>query len=261
MHDAAIDRMRRDVVLAGDVESAGGVGHDLLMHVAVGAADVDVRARVVGDEAGVLAAPGAGEIFGRLETRRIAGADHQGGQDDKGRAEHCGSHGSYQSTPAGGAYVTMILPLLLALAQQQPLDGFDAYVSQAMKDWRVPGLAIVVVKDDSVTFIKGYGVRELGKPDPVTVHTRFGNMSTTKAFTSMLVAMLADSGKLSFDDPVWKYEPNAVFMDPYVSREVTIRDLLTHRVGFPDPYYLWDATGYTFDQMVQRLRLVQPASS
>jgi hypothetical protein len=66
----------------------------------------------------------------------------------------------------------MILPLLLVLAQQQPLNGFDAYVQRGMRDWRVPGLAIVVVKDDSVAFIKGYGVRELGKPDPVTSRSR-----------------------------------------------------------------------------------------
>ncbi len=114
---------------------------------------------------------------------------------------------------------------------QRPLDGLDAYVAKAMADWRVPGLAIVVVKDTSVVFIRGYGVRELGKPDPVTVHTRFGNMSTTKAFTAMLVAMLADSGTVAFDDPVQKYEPQVLFADPYVTREITVRDLLTHRVG------------------------------
>ncbi|PYO86088.1 MAG: serine hydrolase, partial [Gemmatimonadetes bacterium] len=57
-----------------------------------------------------------------------------------------------------------LLPLLLVLAQQQPLAGLDPYITQAIKDWRVPGLAIVVVKDDSVVFMKGYGVRELGKP-------------------------------------------------------------------------------------------------
>src|SRR6185436_8292812 len=121
----------------------------------------------------------------------------------------------------------MILPLLLALTQQQPLQGLDAYVAKTMADWRVPGMAIVVVKDDSVVFINGYGVRELGKPDPVTVHTRFGNMSTTKAFTAMLVAMLADSGRLSLDDPVQKHIPSAQFADPYVTREITVRDLLT----------------------------------
>src|SRR5437762_811029 len=155
-----------------------------------------------------------------------------------------------------------ILPLLLVLAQQQsPLNGFDTYVAQAVKDWRVPGLAIVVVKDDSIAFIKGYGVRELGKPDPVTVHTRFGNMSTTKAFTAMLVAMLADSARLSFDDPVQKYEPDVQFADPYVTREITVRDLLTHRVGFADPDYLWGPSGVDFGTIKHRLRLVPAQTS
>jgi CubicO group peptidase (beta-lactamase class C family) len=150
-----------------------------------------------------------------------------------------------------------------ASAQQRPrpLDGFDSYVARAMTDWRVPGLAMVVVKDDSVVFIKGYGVRELGKPDPVTVHTRFGNMSTTKAFTAMLVAMLADSGRLSFDDPVQKYEPQVQFADPYVTREITVRDLLTHRVGFGDPDYLWGSSGLDFPTITRRLRLVPVQTS
>ena len=154
-----------------------------------------------------------------------------------------------------------LLPLLVVLAQQQPLSGFDAYVTQAVKDWRVPGLAIVVVKDDSVVFIKGYGVRELGKPDPVTVHTRFGNMSTTKAFTAMLVAMLADSGRVAFDDPVTKYEPAVQFADPYVTREIAVRDLLTHRVGFGDPDYLWGTSGLDFATISRRLRLVPATTS
>jgi CubicO group peptidase (beta-lactamase class C family) len=148
-----------------------------------------------------------------------------------------------------------------ATAQQRPLDGFDAYVAKAVSDWRVPGLAIVVVKDDSVVFIKGYGVRELGKPDPVTVHTRFGNMSTTKAFTAMLVAMLADSGRVAFDDPVTKYEPGVQFADPYVTREITVRDLLTHRVGFGDPDYLWGTSGLDFATISRRLRLVPATTS
>ena len=156
------------------------------------------------------------------------------------------------------------LGLTSASAQQRPprpLDGFDAYVARAVSDWRVPGLAIVIVKDDSVVFIKGYGVRELGKPDPVTVHTRFGNMSTTKAFTAMLVAMLADSGRLSLDDPVTKYVPAVQFVDPYVTREITVRDLLTHRVGFGDPDYLWGASGLDFPTIAHRLRFVRPQTS
>jgi len=137
----------------------------------------------------------------------------------------------------------------------------DAYVARAMTDWRVPGLAIVVVKDDSVVFIKGYGVRELGKTDPVTVHTRFGNMSTTKAFTAMLVAMLADSGRVSLDDPVQKHIPGVQFADPYVTREITVRDLLTHRVGFGDPDYLWGTSGLDFAAITHRLRFVPAQTS
>src|SRR5262245_36311421 len=157
--------------------------------------------------------------------------------------------------------ICVATPAVTAAAQQPPLNGLDPYITQAMKDWRVPGLAIVVVKDTSVAFIKGYGVRELGKPDSVTVHTRFGNMSTTKAFTSMLLAMLADSGRLSLDDPVQKHVPELQFADPYVTREITVRDLLAHRVGFGDPSYLWDESGLDFATIEHRLRFVPVQTS
>jgi CubicO group peptidase (beta-lactamase class C family) len=147
-------------------------------------------------------------------------------------------------------------------AQRAPLQGLDAYVARAVRDWRVPGLAIVVVKDGDVAFMQSYGVRELGKPEPVTVHTKFGNMSTTKAFTAMLVAMMVDSGVVRWDDPVTAHVPGFQLADPYSTRELTVRDLLTHRVGFPDPYYLWAVdTAARFDDIVRRLRLVRPASS
>jgi CubicO group peptidase (beta-lactamase class C family) len=146
-------------------------------------------------------------------------------------------------------------------AQQQPLRGFDDYVARAVSDWRVPGLSIAVVKDDSVVFLKGYGVHELGKPDPVTVHTRFGVMSTTKAFTTMLLAMLADSGKLAWDDPATRYLPELALKDPWVTRELSLRDLVTHRIGFPDPGYLWYGESLDVAELMRRLRLVPAASS
>jgi CubicO group peptidase (beta-lactamase class C family) len=160
--------------------------------------------------------------------------------------------------------VLLTAALAAAASAQQPpppLRDFDAYVARAVQDWRVPGLAIVVVKDDSVVFMKGYGVRELGKPDPVTVHTRFGVMSTTKAFTTMLLAMLADSGKVAWDDPVLTYIPGLELRDPWVTRELTVRDIVTHRVGFPDPGYLWYGQTLDMDEIVHRLRFVPPASS
>ena len=175
--------------------------------------------------------------------------------------------GSFRRPVLGGALFTAVLAAAAsptaARAQQPgpPLRDFDAYVARAVHDWRVPGLAIVVVKDDSVAFMKGYGVRELGKPDPVTVHTRFGAMSTTKAFTTMLLAMLADSSRVAWDDPVLKYIPGLELRDPWVTRELTVRDIVTHRVGFPDPGYLWYGQTLGIDEMVHRLRFVPAASS
>ncbi len=147
-------------------------------------------------------------------------------------------------------------------AQTRDSAQFDAYVARAVKDWRVPGLAIAVVAADSVRFIKGYGVRELGKPDPVTTHTQFGVMSTTKAFTAMLVAQQVDSGRVSLDAPVGSYVPGFQLQDPYATRELTVRDLLTHRVGFGDPSYLWDLNASTsYANVVHRLRWVAPKTS
>ena len=159
-----------------------------------------------------------------------------------------------------------VLALLLTLpaspsGAQQPLKDFDAYVARAVRDWRVPGLAITVVKDDSVAFLKGYGVRELGKPDPVTVHTRFGVMSTTKAFTTLLLALLADSGRVSWDDPVTRHLPGFALADPWVTRELTLRDLVTHRVGFPDPGFLWYGDTLRIEEMMRRLRYLPAVSS
>jgi CubicO group peptidase (beta-lactamase class C family) len=150
-----------------------------------------------------------------------------------------------------------------AVAQQsaRPLRDLDAYVTRAVRDWDVPGLAVAVVKDDSVVFAKGYGVRALGGTDSVTTHTLFANASTTKAFTSLAVALMVDEGKLGWDDPVSRYLPAFALHDPYPSRELTIRDLLTHRVGFGDPDYLWYGIDLAYDTLVHRLRFVEPESS
>src|SRR5262245_48386929 len=106
--------------------------------------------------------------------------------------------------------------------------AFDRYVAQAAKDWKVPALAIAVVKDDSLVFAKGYGALEIGKNQAANEHTRFAIGSTTKAMTSASLAMLVDEGKLRWDDHVTDYIPELQLYDPYATRELTIRDLLTH---------------------------------
>jgi CubicO group peptidase (beta-lactamase class C family) len=162
--------------------------------------------------------------------------------------------------------------LLLALSaragegQSRPgaapkLAEFDRYVAQVARDWKVPGLAVAVVKDDSVVLARGYGVLDLAKPDPVTEHTRFAIGSTTKAMTSAALGMLVDQGKLRWDDRVIDYLPEFRLSDPYVTRELTIRDLLTHRSGLGSTDLLWARADYSLPEMLRRLRFVPPASS
>jgi CubicO group peptidase (beta-lactamase class C family) len=143
----------------------------------------------------------------------------------------------------------------------QPLAGFDGYIAQAVKDWEVPGLAISVVKDDSMVFARGYGVRAVGAHDSVNTHTLFALGSTTKAFTAMSLALMVDAGKLRWDDPVATYIPDFVLRDPYVTHELTIRDLLTHEMGFADPEYLWYGNDQTLASMIRRLRYLPPETS
>ena len=141
------------------------------------------------------------------------------------------------------------------------LKAFDRYVAQAVREWRVPGLAIAVVKNDSVVFARGYGVLELGESALVTEHTRFAIGSTTKAMTSAALGMLVDEGKLRWDDRVIDFLPEFRLYDPYVTRELTVRDLLTHRSGLPGTDLLWVRGDYTFPEMMRRLRHVKPATS
>jgi CubicO group peptidase (beta-lactamase class C family) len=137
----------------------------------------------------------------------------------------------------------------------------DAYTAQAVKDWGAVGLAIAVVKDGRVVFEKGYGVRELGKPDLVDTTTLFAIGSTTKAMTSAAIGMLVDEGKVRWDDPVTNYLPSFQLKDPWATREITVRDLLTHRAGLPNADYLWYGTNNSTAEILRRVRYIDPAYS
>ena len=92
--------------------------------------------------------------------------------------------------------------------------GLDAYIAKAVADWEVPGLAIAIVRNDSVLVAKGYGVRELGKPERVDENTVFSTASLTTSFTATAAAMLVDEGRLAWDAPARRYLPSLVFRDP-----------------------------------------------
>ncbi len=155
----------------------------------------------------------------------------------------------------------LFISSVLAFGQDAPLSGLDDYVNKAIKDWDVPGVAIAIVKDDKVIFVKGYGVREIGKTDAVTPNTIFAIGSSSKAFTTAALSMLVDEGKLKWNDPVSKYLPNFQLFDPYVTREMTVRDLVTHRIGLERGDRLWYATDYDRNEILQRIRFLKPSSS
>lgn len=154
----------------------------------------------------------------------------------------------------------------LAWAQESaaPADAnsaeLDAYIDQAVRDWKLPGLSIAVVKDGETVYLKGFGVRSMDEAAKVDEHTRFGMMSTTKALTSLAVAMLVDEGKLAWDDPVQKTLPWFQMSDAEFSRKLTVRDTLRHNAGLgPEADFLWSRGDLDSLQILERVRYLPMA--
>ncbi|GAB3262224.1 serine hydrolase [Larkinella harenae] len=161
--------------------------------------------------------------------------------------------------------VLFTLVALISVGQKKPtakqLQEFDAYVDKVRKDWDVPGLAITVVKDNQVIFKKGYGVREIGTTNAVDTQTQFACASTTKAMTVALIGMLVDEGKLSWNDPVYKYLPELQLYDPAATREIQVRDLLTHNTGVGGTDFFTGAMTIPANEMFRRMVYVKPSYS
>ena len=138
-------------------------------------------------------------------------------------------------------------------------DSLDNYINKAMTNWRIPGVAICIVKDGKVVKMKGYGIKELGLNNKVDENTLFMIGSNTKAFTATALAMLQVQGKLSLDDKVNKYLPQWKLDNAYASQEAMIRDLLCHRIGFRT--FQGDFTFYntdlTRDQVMEKMSHVK----
>ncbi|MGD2120662.1 MAG: serine hydrolase [Gemmatimonadota bacterium] len=147
------------------------------------------------------------------------------------------------------------------VGQSPDVAGLDRMIADAQRDWPVPGLAVVVLKDGETVLIKGYGERALGSGEPVDENTLFAIASNSKAFTSAALAMLVEEGKLSWDDPVRKHLPYFQLYDPYVSEEMRVRDLLSHRSGLGtySGDLLWYGTDYTAEEVVRRARFLPQA--
>ena len=168
-----------------------------------------------------------------------------------------------KAAPRGQATAGSLSPAAATAAAVLP-PGFDAIVARAMKTFDVPGMGIAVVKNGKVVLAKGFGIRKLGDPAPVDAQTLFGIASNTKAFTATALGLLVEEGKIAWDAPVTRYLPWFQMWDPYVTREMTVRDLLVHRSGLglgAGDLLIFPESIYSRRQILERLRFVKPATS
>ena len=142
--------------------------------------------------------------------------------------------------------------------------GLDDYAESIRSAFNVPGIGLAIVKDGRVVLARGYGIRMLGKPGRVDGNTLFGVASNTKAFTATAIGMLVEDGKLEWDAPVTRYLPWFRLSDPYVTREITVRDLLVHRSGLglgSGDLLWWPASTYNRKEIAHRLSALPLATS
>jgi CubicO group peptidase (beta-lactamase class C family) len=137
-----------------------------------------------------------------------------------------------------------------------PEKTLDDRIEQAMQQWQVPGLAVVVVKDGEVLLTKGYRTREAGKDSPINDKTYLQIASNSKTFTAYLFGMLVDEGKLKWDDPIKKYIPEFELQDPYVTENVAVDDLLCHRSGLTETVPGgFQNREYTFAELMEDIKV------
>ncbi len=144
---------------------------------------------------------------------------------------------------------------LIGLSQSPPVDPkvIDQFVRDAMEAWQVPGVAVAIIRDNQIIYLKGHGVRELGKAESVTPDTLFPIASCTKAFTTTAMAMLVDEGKWDWDDRVREHLKWFKLSDPLADSQVTLRDLVTHRTGLAGHELLWYRSTWDRDEIIRRV--------
>jgi CubicO group peptidase (beta-lactamase class C family) len=165
------------------------------------------------------------------------------------------------------AFISSLLASVPAYAAEYKglnSQELDSLIQRTLKTFQVPGMAVGIIKDGKIILSKGYGLRHMDQKDRITDETYFGVASNSKAFTATALAMLIDEGKLSWDDKVIDIIPNMRMKEDYVSREYTIRDLLSHRNGLglgAGDLMWWPNPGFTAKEVIARMRYLEPVSS
>jgi len=139
-------------------------------------------------------------------------------------------------------------------------DSLDTYINNGIRNWQVPGLSIVIVKDGKVVWMKGYGVRDMETKKPVDENTLFMIASNTKLFTGSSLALLETEGKISLDDPITKFFPDYRLYDSTSTKLVSIRDMLSHHIGtktFEGDFTFWN-TSLSREEIMRRMRYLKP---
>ncbi len=156
--------------------------------------------------------------------------------------------------------ILFVLPLQLFAQIKLMGKNIDEYISEAMNRWKIPGMSVAVIENGRVTYIKGFGVKELGKQDKVDENTLFAVASNSKAFTGLSIALLENEGKLKLDDKVSAYIPEIKMYDPVATELLTIKDVLTHRVGlgtFQGDFITW-GTNFSDLELIGKLQYFKP---
>jgi len=157
------------------------------------------------------------------------------------------------------------LPVLLLLissfaaaqSTQPDLKGFDGFVEQVMKDWKVPGIAVAIVKDGKIVYAQGYGHRDVKRGLKMTPDTLFAIGSCSKAFTAAALGILVDDKKLEWDKPVRNYLPDLMLADGYATEHIRPRDLVTHQSGLPRHDLVWYGSPLSRKELFERLRYLE----
>ncbi|WP_300675646.1 serine hydrolase [Soonwooa sp.] len=148
---------------------------------------------------------------------------------------------------------------------QMPEAKLDELIQNTLKTFDVPGMSVGIVKDGQMVYSKGFGVRSLKNKLPMDSKTLVGIASNSKGFTATALAMLVDDGKLNWDDKVSKFIPEFQMYDPYVSKEVTVRDLITHRAGLGlgqgDLMFFPEGGTQSIQDIVRNVRYLKPDHS
>lgn len=158
-------------------------------------------------------------------------------------------------------FFSLTLWVVMGISAQQKANNkkLDAMIVKGMKDWKIPGLATIVVKDGEVVFNKTYGVKNLETKEPVDGNTLFNIASTTKAVVAIAMGMLVDDGKLNWDDKVIDHVPYFKLSDPYITADARVKDLLTHNLGIGNADALWTVDSLSTRETIEKFQFAQKA--